>query len=268
MITQRIREHVRSNVVGYICLLWLMTGTAVAATQLPANSVGTKQLKRAAVTNPKLARGAVTAVKVAKGSLTGDRIKAGSLTGDRIKAGSLTGTQIDASTLGTVPTATHATDADQLGGFAASNYQTRVTGTCPRGIASIGPLGNTTCASPAVIAFVISANAGELKSVDLGQLTLHGFCHDSATDVGFKNNYASAGTLNWVYSDGGTSVIASGTSIDSGGADVPFAYAAKRLEGQWVFLGPGVVTTVHLHAFDGGGLCEVQGTAETGAPVP
>jgi hypothetical protein len=34
------------------------------------------------------------------------------------------------------------------------------------------------------------------------------------------------------------------------------------LEGQWIFSGGGAVTTVNLHAFNGGSSCEVRGTAE------
>jgi hypothetical protein len=86
-------------------LLPVVGGGAYAATQLPKNSVGAKQLKTNAVATAKIKNEAVTAAKVMKGTLTG--------------------TQIDTSTLGTVPSASHATvagSADQLGGQPASSY--------------------------------------------------------------------------------------------------------------------------------------------------
>src|SRR3954451_13975846 len=125
MLFTRLRGHVRSNIIGYVCLAWLMAGTAVAATHLPAHSVGAKQLRKAAVTNRKIHRGAVTASKVKRGTLTGAKIR-----GD-----SLTGAQILESSLGTVPRAAAAGNADRLGGLAAAGYQHRVTGTCSGGAA-------------------------------------------------------------------------------------------------------------------------------------
>ena len=88
-----------ANVIATVALFVALGGGAYAATELPANSVGTKQLKPGAVTNPKLAKAAVTGSKVA--------------------AKSLTGTQIKAGTLGTVPNATNAT---KLGGQPASSF--------------------------------------------------------------------------------------------------------------------------------------------------
>jgi hypothetical protein len=74
--------------------LVLAGGSAFAAKQmLPKNSVGSKQIRN----------GAVTAAK----------IKNGAITGGKIAAKSIGGTQLDLSTIGTVPSATHAATADQ-----------------------------------------------------------------------------------------------------------------------------------------------------------
>jgi len=87
-----------SNVVSTICLFLLLGGAAAAAGKLAKNSVGTKQLKNNAVTTAKIKNGAVTGAKV------------------------------QVSSLGTVPSAssansaTHAADADALGGQPASAY--------------------------------------------------------------------------------------------------------------------------------------------------
>jgi hypothetical protein len=96
-----------SNVVSTLCLFLLLGGgAAYAASQLGKNTVGTKQLKKNAVTTAKVKKEAITATKV--------------------KNGTLTGKQINASTLGIVPSAVHATSADnatQLGGLGANAYE-------------------------------------------------------------------------------------------------------------------------------------------------
>lgn len=87
-----------SNVVSTLCLFLLLGGgAAYAAGHLGKNSVGSKQLKKNAVTTAKIKSEAVTAAKV--------------------KTGTLTGKQVDASTLGTVPSAGHATNSDTAGGL-------------------------------------------------------------------------------------------------------------------------------------------------------
>jgi len=89
-----------ANVVSTLCLAVLVLGgpVAVAATQLPKNSVGAKQLKHDAVT------------------------------GAKIKDGSVGGTDIDEATLSRVPSAvaaasaSTAADASRLAGVPASAY--------------------------------------------------------------------------------------------------------------------------------------------------
>lgn len=61
----RVRSRLSyANVVSTICLFLLLGGVAYAATQLPANSVGSRQLKRNAVTGPKIKNGAISAAKL------------------------------------------------------------------------------------------------------------------------------------------------------------------------------------------------------------
>lgn len=80
-----------SMVVAFIALLVAMAGTGYAATALPTNSVGSKQLKNNAVVAAK--------------------IKMNAVNGSKVKNGSLTGSDIKLSSLGTVPSATHADSA-------------------------------------------------------------------------------------------------------------------------------------------------------------
>jgi hypothetical protein len=81
-----------ANVVSTLCLFMLLGGVAYAGTQLAKNSVGTKQLKSKAVTKAKLAPNSVT--------------------GQSVVDGSLTGADINASTLGKVPSAASAEQAN------------------------------------------------------------------------------------------------------------------------------------------------------------
>jgi len=82
-----------ANVMATIAVFIALGGASYAALKLPKNSVGAKQLKKGAVTAAKIKNETVTASKVKKGTLTG--------------------AQINTSTLGTVPSAVHATAADQ-----------------------------------------------------------------------------------------------------------------------------------------------------------
>ena len=79
---RRLPRLTYANVMATIAVFIALGGASYAATQLPKNSVGSKQLKRNAVTTAKIKNGAVT--------------------GAKIKAGSL----------GTVPSASHAANAD------------------------------------------------------------------------------------------------------------------------------------------------------------
>jgi hypothetical protein len=85
-----------ANVMSSIAVFLVLGGaTAIAAGQLGKNSVGSKQLKKNAVTAAKIKKNAVTTAK--------------------IKNGAITGAKVNAASLGTVPNATHATNADSAG---------------------------------------------------------------------------------------------------------------------------------------------------------
>ncbi len=87
-----------ANVMATIAVFIALGGVSYAAMKLPKNSVGTKQLKKNAVTMAK------------------------------IKDGAVSGSKVDLASLGTVPSATNATNAsiaanaNALGGIPASSY--------------------------------------------------------------------------------------------------------------------------------------------------
>lgn len=109
----RLPSH--GTVVAYAALFVALGGTTYAAMSVRANSVGTKQLKN----------GAVTSAKVRAHSLTGHDIRASSL-GKVPLAASADNAQ-HATAANTASEAAHAataTNADQLGNRPASGYAT------------------------------------------------------------------------------------------------------------------------------------------------
>ena len=82
-----------ANVIATIALFVALGGASYAAVKLPKNSVGTKQIKNKSITGAKIAAGAVTGEKVAPGSIGGPAL--------------------NLSSIGTVPSAAHATSAAQ-----------------------------------------------------------------------------------------------------------------------------------------------------------
>jgi methionine-rich copper-binding protein CopC len=136
-----------ANVVSTVCLFLLVGGgAAIAATQLPAKSVGPKQIKKNAVTTAKIRKSAVTTARLKNGAVTAAKLGAAavsseaiadssvtttkvadsavnsakvldkSLTGGDVANDTLTGANIDESTLGQVP------DAARLEGKAAAAF--------------------------------------------------------------------------------------------------------------------------------------------------
>lgn len=80
-MNSKLLVHLRTNVIAYLALFVALSGTAIAATKLPRNSVGTDQIKKK------------------------------SITGAKIKANTITGRHIKESTLSNVRSATNATNA-------------------------------------------------------------------------------------------------------------------------------------------------------------
>jgi hypothetical protein len=103
------RRHLTyANVISTLCLfLVLGGGAAFAATKLSKSSVGTEQLKGEAVTKGKLAPNSVNSKKVVDGSLTGS--------------------DIQASTLGKVPNAGYAENADHATTAGSANSASTAT---------------------------------------------------------------------------------------------------------------------------------------------
>jgi hypothetical protein len=88
-------------------------------------------------------------------------------------------------------------------------------------------------------------------------------CHDGGNvEIVFQNIGNGFATLNWLYSDGGATVAASGLILQGGVGQKGFPFLGKRIEGQFIFANSVGDTTVNLHTFDGTAWCETQGTAQ------
>lgn len=148
-LSARVREHLRTNIVGYIALFSFgMGGTAFA---VEANSVTSKHIKNGQVKTADLAGGAVTAA--------------------RIGANQVTGAQIDESTLGEVPSAfeaasatsaTTAENANKLDDLDSTDLQRRVTTNCgpSQAIGSVNADGTANC---------VAGASGDITGVNAGQ---------------------------------------------------------------------------------------------------
>ena len=259
----RILVHVRRNVVGYLALFVALGGTAYAAGTVGSDDIIDDSIRSIDVKDATDTGGGLTAAD----------LRPASVGSSEARDDGLTGVDIDESSLGTVPNADHARNSDQLGGRGAAGYQRRVNGTCDAGaIRAINGVGAVDCTDQAVfpISADLNSNGPNSKATQLGpsNLSLLEACGASFGEVRFTNFGTGGATLNWVFSQGGTSstVNASGTSLAAPGGGtyfLPFDFT-NRLEGQWIFADAEGVTTVNLHGFVAPGspaFCEFKGTA-------
>lgn len=154
-LTSGAARHLRRNLIAYVALLFALGGTSYAAADrlLPRNSVGSAQVVNGSLKKADLNKATVSALHGARGdqgppgaqgppgpstgpaggALTGNypnpQLAADAVNGSKVQNDSLTGADIQESSLGEVPSATNATNAgtatnaDNLGGVAASLYQ-------------------------------------------------------------------------------------------------------------------------------------------------
>lgn len=125
-MNQLLGKLTYANVMATVAVFIALGGASYAAVNLPKNSVGTNQIRDLAIGAAKLKGGAITAPKIAKGAVNGSKIRL--------------------SSVGTVPSAAHATSADNsqaLGGATAGQIVSQAVSAaklrCPsRTVASTG----------------------------------------------------------------------------------------------------------------------------------
>jgi hypothetical protein len=118
---KQIRKRLTyANVMSSIAVFLILGGaTAFAAVQkiganeIKANSIKTGKIVKEAVTAGKIKNGAITETKIADGAVTTNKIANDAVTGDKVKE----------STLGEVPKAASAANAEKLGGLASGAFQ-------------------------------------------------------------------------------------------------------------------------------------------------
>jgi len=167
---KKIRKRLTyANVMSSIAVFLVLGGaSALAASHLGKNSVGSKQLKKNAVTAAKLKKNAVTTAKIKNNAVTGAKVKDGSLGGSKLGAGSVTGEKIADGTVTGAKIANGAVGGAQLGGNSVGNGQTQLVKVFKAG------------AVPAVGEEETSPKI-ELGSV--GPFHFYGKCFKSGTDV-------------------------------------------------------------------------------------
>ena len=150
---EKIRGHIRSNVIGYVALFVALSGTAyavdgplggqnqVGSEDIINSEVRTADLRDANVTRPDLGPDSVNSAKVVDDSLAGGDVLNNSLTGD----------DVDESALGTVP------NADQLDNLDSSDiglsfFTGRVSNLLATGTTGSAPSGLSGASSTSVVA--------------------------------------------------------------------------------------------------------------------
>jgi len=213
---KKVRKRLTyANVMSSIAVFLVIGGaSALAATHLGKNSVGTKQLKNNAVTTAKIKKNAVTGAKV--------------------KDGSLTGADINLGTVGTVPSASHASSADSAGNANTVGGNTvqliNYAGSPPNGPVQILNLDGFTLTAScnAGDELVVLANGPDGSRVQsTGQ---DSFAPAENKDAVFSDELGPASNLNLLFEDDDLVVGNTQFSLGSGGRAVSVVWEAESFE--------------------------------------
>jgi len=117
---KRILQHLRPNLVAYVALFFALGGTSIAAVQaLPRNSVGTAQLKKDAVVSSKVKADALVGADIQESSLGEVPSASAAKNAEHAKVADSATNAEHAKVAGS------ATNALSLGGLLASKYLTK-----------------------------------------------------------------------------------------------------------------------------------------------
>ena len=187
---KQIRKRLTyANVMSSIAVFLVLGGaTALAATQLAKNSVGTKQLKKNAVTAAKIKKNAVTTSKIKNGAVTGAKVNLGSL--------------------GTVPSATNSTNS------------TNATNAINAGNAN-------TVGGLRIVKFSLNGASpiANTQILDLNGLQLFASCTAGSVTVTATTSVNDGEISSWAEDAGGPSTSGQGTIEDTFGVGANFTLA-------------------------------------------
>src|SRR5919106_2150597 len=120
----RIRNHIRSNVVGYVALFFALSlGTAWASHPGGENTISSADIIDGAVRNPDLRNGVVNSAKVTNESLTGEDIAPSSLTASELATGSVHSDEVAENSLGRFHLAAGSVGSSELGANSVSSVK-------------------------------------------------------------------------------------------------------------------------------------------------
>jgi hypothetical protein len=220
----RIRKRITyANVMSTMAIFLVLGGATALAASLAKNSVGTRQLKRNSVTAAKLRRNAVTTAKIKNGAVTGAKVNLGSL--------------------GKVPSAASADNANATNGLHLAK-----------------------------ISFVGTNNNPKTQVLSLNGLNLFAEC-DGSGDINFTAT--TSVTNSEIYESGNFTATFEGgfdDEFDPGdleevGKEIGDA-TQNEVQGQLVYSNPsGGIVTAQFSLNDSGGsfgntqACNVEGTA-------
>jgi hypothetical protein len=228
-VIARLASYLRQHHLALLALFIALGGTAYAAT-LPRNSVGPRQLKKNAVTSKKIKRNAVTTSK----------IKNGQVTPSDVRDDSLTGLEIVETSLGRVPTAASATNAETA--QSALTAQSAQTAGTASDAATVGGR------QIAPLRFTGVAGTSSTVIAEVGPVKVSAEC-TSGLDVIVTATVSKSGKLRW----GHTSITAgsNGAINLAAGASWPITAAGSdEVTVGFVFTAGGEIVSGQYFAAD------------------
>jgi hypothetical protein len=110
---KQIRKRLTyANVMSSIAVFLVLGG----ATAFAASKIGGNEIKGSAISTGKIKKEAVTTSKIKKNSVDGSRLADGAVTTSKLADGAVTGAKLNLSSLGVVPNAASAGNANTVGG--------------------------------------------------------------------------------------------------------------------------------------------------------
>ena len=120
---KQIRQRLTyANVMSTIAVFFVIGGaSALAATQLGKNTVGSKQLKKNAVVAAKIKNSAVTSAKLADGSVTNGKLGASAVSTDKVADGAVTTGKLATNAVSTDKVVNSAITSGKIAGNAVTS---------------------------------------------------------------------------------------------------------------------------------------------------
>lgn len=240
-----VSSHIRRHVVGYVAVFLALTGTGAAS--LPGtNTVDSGDIVAGGVTAPDVGINGVASGTVADGTVASAELAPLGVKPVDLRANAVNSTNVANGTLG-------GTD------FLASGVQTRITGTCPRGISFFTSVGSASCTSP-TRPIDLSTPFPGVDSTSIRDWSVSLRCVSGDGSINFRSllNGASA---NWLYSNGSND-HAGGTTLGANGT-ASLSFSNDSVTGQIILSNPLGTATVKFDArFESAGnRCVAGGTA-------